>query len=284
MLRSARLTAPSRPPRPPPTSTASTSTRTPSPRAPRPRSPWRTTSTAASSAPRRPAPVPERRPRGGVAALFAGTAVDARVLEGDPYSASALKMVTPPGPRAPRRCSSRSRARRPSSAWPRAPRGVDRLQPELGARLRNAPRPRRRARAGAGRARCARSRRRSRRRAGRTASTPRPPPCTSVVEQRGRRASEEDAAASDATSYGVVVDSVKVSDLAVGPRTQRVVGADGLLERDRHLLVGGRGGPRLDDAQALQRLGQRERAVDQLARVRRARVGDGQGRVTRGSR
>ena len=40
--------------------------------------------------------------------------------------------------------------------------------------------------------------------------------------------------------------------LAVRARAQRVIGADGLTERDRHRLVGRRGGPRLDHAEALE--------------------------------
>src|SRR5262245_52643964 len=68
--------------------------------------------------------------------------------------------------------------------------------------------------------------------------------------------------------------------LAVAAGAQRVVGADRLLERDGDRLVGGRGGPCLQQGRAggaadgregaaavgLQRLRQRERAVDELAR------------------
>ena len=60
------------------------------------------------------------------------------------------------------------------------------------------------------------------------------------TQRRGRRAS----AARVTLSYGLVVDSVKVSVLAYVTRTQRVVGLDRLLEADRHRVVGRRGRPR----------------------------------------
>ena len=74
--------------------------------------------------------------------------------------------------------------------------------------------------------------------------------------------------------------------LAVTAGSQRVGGADRLLELDRHGLVAGRGGPGLDRrgqrlTGGLQRLRQCERPVDQLARVDRAGVGHAQRRVAR---
>ncbi len=98
--------------------------------------------------------------------------------------------------------------------------------------------------------------------------------------------------------YGVVVDSVNVSVLLYAPvRSASVAPIDCLnltvtasLEVGADQVFSGVGaaepptGANAVPVPGLQRLRQRERAVDQVAGRGRARVGDGQRRVTRAAR
>ena len=70
--------------------------------------------------------------------------------------------------------------------------------------------------------------------------------------------------------YGVGGRQRERQRLAVGAGAQRLVGADRLLEGDRHRVVGHRRVPGRLRERDLQRLGQRERAVGQPARSRSA--------------
>ena len=99
--------------------------------------------------------------------------------------------------------------------------------------------------------------------------------CSCARRARTRRRGPPDGSGGPrARDYGVVVDSVNVSVLLYAPVRSASVGADRLLERRSSTgVVGHRArSTSLTIAEALQRLRQRERAVDQVARASR-RVG-----------